>query len=818
MLRKLGILFTEKVKDAGAGDRGLAGAAGRGAGEPARAGRAQEALPAAEGLGRAREVLRGAGQVRRVHPRARAPGRDRRTTPRSVVLVNKIAELYRDRLHKADRAKRAYEKVLSLDAQEPRRPPRRSSRSTRRRKDVAQARRGAARPARAHDRIRPSGRRACSGSPSCSRRGAGDKRGALRMALQAFAEDPRDDVGHATSSRLARRERAAGPSWSRPTRRRCRKLRATRRRCRCCWRRWRAAYETELAEPRGGASHATRRSSSSRPRTREAVDALERLYLATGRFAELLAIYDKKLELAKTKDEQLEIRFKLAGLYEDEIKHRDKAIELYQAILKQDPDEPPALRALDRIYQRLGQWKELAATIERGDRRCRHRTRRAIVELKFRLGAMHEQHLDDGAGAVDSYRDALDARADARRRARPRCRPTSRATTPSCSMAAVEVLEPIYEQTDECARLVEVQRIQLAHEKKTDERGSSLLLRIGELRRPAGRTPTRRSTPTRAPSARTRRRRRRARRWRTWPPSSTTGSRWSTLYEKALSAKGKEKLAAGAGARAPAGGRRRVRREAGEVGEGGRVLPARAEHPARGCLGAGGAGAALHAHRALERSRRHAAARRRSWSATPAEREEIRIRIATVWEEMLGNAERGDRRLERRARRTTPRNVRALRALDRLYLARGEFRELADNLQRQLTLTEDEPARRSRCSVRLGALREQQLGEVGAAVDTYRQVLELEPEHAETIAALERILPNPEHELRRRAAARADLQDRAATGRSLIGVYEIEARHAVDPEQKIALLPADRRAATRSASTIRRAPTTRSAARWARIR
>ena len=75
-----------------------------------------------------------------------------------------------------------------------------------------------------------------------------------------------------------------------------------------------------------------------RRRTREAVEALERLYVATGRFADLLAVYDKKLELAKSKDEELSIRFKLAGLYEDEIKQPDKAVQLYLAILKQDSE------------------------------------------------------------------------------------------------------------------------------------------------------------------------------------------------------------------------------------------------------------------------------------------------------------------------------------------------------------------------------------------------------------------------------------------------------------------------------------------------
>jgi hypothetical protein len=47
-------------------------------------------------------------------------------------------------------------------------------------------------------------------------------------------------------------------------------------------------------------------------------------------------------------------------------------------------------------------------------------------------------------------------------------------------MVAVEVLEPIYEQSDDTSRLVEVQRIRLNQEKKTDKR-VSLLLRIGGL-------------------------------------------------------------------------------------------------------------------------------------------------------------------------------------------------------------------------------------------------------------------------------------------------------------------------------------------------
>src|SRR6185503_10269226 len=88
------------------------------------------------------------------------------------------------------------------------------------------------------------------------------------------------------------------------------------------------------------------------------------------------------------------------------------------------------------------------------------------------------------------------------------------------------------------------------------------------------------------------------------------------------------------------------------------------------------------------------------------EREEIRIRIATVWEEMLANAEQAIVAWNV-VLQDNPGNGRALKALDRLYLSRGEFRELADNLQRQLGLSAGDPAETIGLLVRLGVLREQ---------------------------------------------------------------------------------------------------------------
>jgi hypothetical protein len=71
---------------------------------------------------------------------------------------------------------------------------------------------------------------------------------------------------------------------------------------------------------------------------------------------------------------------------------------------------------------------------------------------------------------------------------------------------------------------------------------------------------------------------------------------------------------------------------------------------------------------------------------TSADREQIHLRIATIWEEMIGNLDEaigawkevlGD----------NPSSISGLRALDRLLAQKGLDLELADNLQRQLELT-----------------------------------------------------------------------------------------------------------------------------------
>jgi tetratricopeptide (TPR) repeat protein len=692
--------------------------------------------------------------------------------PARLGLWNKIGEIYRDRLSKSDKAQKAFEKALSLDAEnavaaEALIPLYERANTV---GPLAQVLLVQLRHTQQFDERQARMKRLV----SLLGDDAGDPAAALRIALAAFAENPESDWAREQSDRLA----AASGGWAElvevyeaafpkvPTGAAGGAVRLA------LLSTLAAAYERELANPEA-AIERNQLILEIAPKHEEAVGALERLYIATGRFAQLLAIYDKKLELAKTTAEQLEIRFKLAGLYEDEIKQPDKAIELYQAVLKQDPAQLPALQALDRIFGGLGRWKDLVAVIDREIEHAREEA--AAAELRFRRGRVTEQHLKDPQAAVESYRAAL-ALAPTHQGAREALQAYLRDS--EWQMAAVEVLEPIYEQTFDLPQLVAVQRIKLGREKNTGKR-VALLLRIGGFEQNLGNIDSAWDAYAQAfgedPTAEDAR----------GALEGLAGKldRWVplvALYEGAL----RKKLApdlerelllvvAVAYDEKLEQSEKAVQyfRRAQEI------LPEDAS-------------ALVALERLYTRTERwpdliDTLRKKADLVADSAEREVIRVRVATVWEEMLGNAEEAISAWKEVLSENAD-NLQALRALDRLYLGRGEFRELADNIQRQLQLAQD-PSEVVELLGRLGRLREQKLGEPGAAVETYRRILEIEPEHPETIAALGRILPHPDYELQV-----AELLEPVYRGRgdfpNLVAVQEVTARHASTPEQKIDIL------------------------------
>src|SRR5262249_22692446 len=112
------------------------------------------------------------------------------------------------------------------------------------------------------------------------------------------------------------------------------------------------------------------------------------------------------------------------------------------------------------------------------------------------------------------------------------------------------------------------------------------------------------------------------------------------------------------------------------------------------------------------------------------------LRQARVFEEELGQVERAIATY-RRVLDADPDNKRAITALDRLYSGTERGSEPADILRRQVRLVAADPDQVIATTFRLGQLYETALQDFRQAIDSYREILALDPSHAPTLGALE---------------------------------------------------------------------------------
>ncbi|MEZ4362322.1 MAG: tetratricopeptide repeat protein [Kofleriaceae bacterium] len=700
-------------------------------------------------------------------------------------LAIKIAVLYRDEIGKPDRATRAFEKVLTLDehnleAAEALIPLYEGGRDPRRLVSVLEIQlRATTEPALRQDRLK----RLAEYSEEKLR----DKGAAFAWWLQAHAEDHAAEWIRAEVERLAEETGAWGqvvdaytaslPKFEHRLDSLPLMLVLAR------------VIETEQGDV-DRALEMNRQILEMEERNEQALDALERLYLGKGRFTDLLEVYERKLALTSDGDERVRIHSRIGQLYEDEVRDDKQAILAYQAILDAVGDENSALSALDRIYARNQMWAELADVLGRQITVVSpDEDRDRYLELKYRLGAVREQHLSKVEDAIEAYRDVLDLD-PAHDQARAALeRHLGDADHPELRLMAASILEPAYEQLEQWPALIGVHEIQLAAERGSADvmRKTALLLRIGELHR------TKSADAELAFDAY-------ARCFAIEPATEVAKAqleelaplcddgwvRLVKLFESALDPARAERgpldppLAHELATKVARIYEERLRDSEKAVALYRRALSFEPDD--------------VEALTALEaiftRDGRYAELlevyrRRVEISTDPEDRLGFLFRIASIQEEMLHSPEDAiGAYLEVLGQR--PDDTVALRALDRLYVGRAQWHDLSDNLSRQLTLVEDD-REHVVLLLRLARLRETHLEEPGAAVETYRQVLDLEPQNDEAISSLERLISNAEHELAIAVILEPIYQARGAWEKQ-IQIYEIMARHTYDPVRKIELM------------------------------
>ena len=534
-------------------------------------------------------------------------------------------------------------------------------------------------------------------------------------------------------------------------------------------------YEEELANTEEALA-ANKRILEIEAQNPQALTALERLYTKTQQWTDLLEICQRKIELVADVEERKEIYLRMAYLYEEEIRDPERAIESYRTILDISGDDAQALRSLDRIYQEQGMWSDLADTLLRELALVTGEEVDELATLKFRLGQIREAHLEDVQGAIECYSDILDLQPE---HEGARTALEHRLQDHDHQLEATRILEPIYTQLGEWNKLIDVHEIQFGREEDPLNR-VDLLLRVGSLwvekigdGGQAFEAFSRcfREEPTNE-TARTELERLAA--------IQETWQELATLYEQAtqealdapLQFELLMKLASILDERLEQHDRAtQFYRRAQELEPDNlTVLEALEKLYTRG----------EQWNELLEVYRRKA-----DLSTDADERESLFFRMAYLWEEMLGNLPEAISTYKEVLAQDDG-NLKALKALDRLFQVQGAWHELADNLSRQLSLA-TEASETIDLSLRLAHLRETELSETAAAVDTYRQVLELDVGNGDAVAALERLIKNEEHQLTV-AQILEPIYKTADDWRKLVEVYEIMVGHSYDPLQKIDLL------------------------------
>jgi tetratricopeptide (TPR) repeat protein len=200
---------------------------------------------------------------------------------------------------------------------------------------------------------------------------------------------------------------------------------------------------------------------------RRASELLEKVYEYRDEPRELVRVLDAQLSALRAEesvDDEVETGLlqRLASLRYDRLKDDAGAFEVLAEFVPKRPDDSEARHKLTDVGERLGQQAKVADVLERAATATEDPRLRG--ELLMTVGELRETILGDKESAAAVYRRVLEIDE----------------TDPELVLPATKALQRIYEQGGDTARLVEVLRLELRHEDRT-ERRLALLERIAEL-------------------------------------------------------------------------------------------------------------------------------------------------------------------------------------------------------------------------------------------------------------------------------------------------------------------------------------------------
>jgi tetratricopeptide (TPR) repeat protein len=137
---------------------------------------------------------------------------------------------------------------------------------------------------------------------------------------------------------------------------------------------------------------------------------VEDIYSDKQKWPYLVSAYERELEIARIdRERRIALLLRSADIYENELQNEDKARENYLAVLHGDLDDKnlQAIRGLQRIYEKIADYKALAETLSY---ELTLANSERANELKTSLGTLYETKLQDLKAAAPHFREVYRAR------------------------------------------------------------------------------------------------------------------------------------------------------------------------------------------------------------------------------------------------------------------------------------------------------------------------------------------------------------------------------------------------------------------------
>ncbi|TKC99382.1 tetratricopeptide repeat protein [Polyangium fumosum] len=233
-------------------------------------------------------------------------------------------------------------------------------------------------------------------------------------------------------------------------------------------------HDDQLGDPEGAMPYLDRVLAVD-PTNERAFSRLKQILTNAERWSELEALYDKAAQGTPDQTTRISLLNDVAVIAEEIMSDAAKAIRYYERILTLDAFYEPALDALQRLYEREGRWKDLAALLER---RLETSTDEEAADIKLSLGRIYLDRLHEPALSLEHLERVLEQRpgdAEARQLVERLLE------VGSLRLRAARVLEVVYEARDEVRQLVRV--LEIRREGATEEHERrELLRRVSTLR------------------------------------------------------------------------------------------------------------------------------------------------------------------------------------------------------------------------------------------------------------------------------------------------------------------------------------------------